>query len=210
MREFCTFGCTQREGGLDDVLCLRGFRETHWATLRRRRETFTRKCRTGRTSQAKVLAPCSLLATSSASTSAARNRSRRRHAAGAMIAPRHPLPPPRSHPRRRGLRAGSGSHLRAPSRGRPRRRTRCSYRAHRHGHARRHHAPRGLVKNSNATCLNGRPFRDDLCRALSRSVAFDNDANCFALAETLLGAAVPTGAASSSASSSGRASGAGW
>jgi fructokinase len=48
-----------------------------------------------------------------------------------------------------------------------------------------------LVKNSNATCLNGRPFRDDLCRALSRSIAFDNDANCFALAETLLGSAAP-------------------
>jgi fructokinase len=48
-----------------------------------------------------------------------------------------------------------------------------------------------LVKNSNATCLNGRPFRDDLCRALARSVTFDNDANCFALAETLIGAGVP-------------------
>jgi fructokinase len=49
----------------------------------------------------------------------------------------------------------------------------------------------GLVKNSNALCLNGRPFRADLARALGREIAFDNDANCFALAETVLGAAAP-------------------
>jgi len=47
----------------------------------------------------------------------------------------------------------------------------------------------GLVKNSNTTCLNGRPFRADLQRAVGRSITFDNDANCFALAEALLGAA---------------------
>jgi fructokinase len=47
----------------------------------------------------------------------------------------------------------------------------------------------GLVKNSNTVCLNGRPFRADLERALGRPVAFDNDANCFALAEATLGAA---------------------
>lgn len=45
-----------------------------------------------------------------------------------------------------------------------------------------------LVKNCNATCLNGRPFRADLSRALGRPIAFDNDANCFALAEAVLGA----------------------
>ncbi|MFT3769464.1 MAG: ROK family protein [Minicystis sp.] len=45
-----------------------------------------------------------------------------------------------------------------------------------------------LVKNSNAVCLNGRPFRADLQRELGRPIAFDNDANCFALAEALLGA----------------------
>ncbi len=49
----------------------------------------------------------------------------------------------------------------------------------------------GLVKNSNTVCLNGRPFREDLCRALGRPVEFDNDANCFALAEALHGAARP-------------------
>ncbi len=47
----------------------------------------------------------------------------------------------------------------------------------------------GLVKNSNTTCLNGRPFRADLERLLGRSIVFDNDANCFALAEARIGAA---------------------
>lgn len=47
----------------------------------------------------------------------------------------------------------------------------------------------GLVKNSNTVCLNGRPFRADLERRLGRPVAADNDANCFALAETRMGAA---------------------
>jgi fructokinase len=49
----------------------------------------------------------------------------------------------------------------------------------------------GLVKNSNLVCLNGRPFRADLARALGREMAFENDANCFALAEAVLGAAAP-------------------
>jgi fructokinase len=47
----------------------------------------------------------------------------------------------------------------------------------------------GLVKNSNTVCLNGRPFRSDLANVLGRAVLFDNDANCFALAEARLGAA---------------------
>lgn len=47
----------------------------------------------------------------------------------------------------------------------------------------------GLVKNSNTVCLNGRPFRADLERALGRPILFENDANCFALAEARLGAA---------------------
>lgn len=47
-----------------------------------------------------------------------------------------------------------------------------------------------LVKNSNTTCLNGRPFRADLARALGGArTAFANDANCFALAEATWGAA---------------------
>jgi fructokinase len=47
----------------------------------------------------------------------------------------------------------------------------------------------GLVKNSNTVCLNGRPFRADLSRMVGRAIAFENDANCFALAEAVLGAA---------------------
>jgi fructokinase len=47
----------------------------------------------------------------------------------------------------------------------------------------------GAVKNSNTTCLNGRPFRQDFTRELGCPVVFDNDANAFALAETRLGAA---------------------
>lgn len=50
-------------------------------------------------------------------------------------------------------------------------------------------SPVPLVKNSNTTCLNGRPFRTDLAQALGRPVAFANDANCFALAEATWGAA---------------------
>ncbi|WP_396588800.1 ROK family protein [Bermanella sp. R86510] len=46
----------------------------------------------------------------------------------------------------------------------------------------------GLVKNANTTCLIGKPFQQDLEYALSRPVFMDNDANCFALSETLLGA----------------------
>jgi fructokinase len=47
----------------------------------------------------------------------------------------------------------------------------------------------GLVKNANTVCLNGRPFRADLSRVVGRPIAFENDANCFALAEAVLGAA---------------------
>jgi len=46
-----------------------------------------------------------------------------------------------------------------------------------------------LTKNSNTTCLNGRPFRADLARAVGQPIAFANDANCFALAEATYGAA---------------------
>jgi len=49
----------------------------------------------------------------------------------------------------------------------------------------------GLVKNSNTLCLNGRPFRANLEARLGRPIAFDNDANCFALAEARFGAGAP-------------------
>jgi predicted NBD/HSP70 family sugar kinase len=46
----------------------------------------------------------------------------------------------------------------------------------------------GELKNSNTTCLNGRPLREDLAAALSCEMAMANDANCFTLAESLWGA----------------------
>jgi predicted NBD/HSP70 family sugar kinase len=46
----------------------------------------------------------------------------------------------------------------------------------------------GMVKNSNSTCLNGRPFRQDIEQALGREVRIENDANCFALSEAVDGA----------------------
>jgi fructokinase len=46
----------------------------------------------------------------------------------------------------------------------------------------------GMLKNSNTTCLNGTPIARDLPARLGRDLAIENDANCFALAETLHGA----------------------
>jgi len=48
----------------------------------------------------------------------------------------------------------------------------------------------GALKNSNTTCLNGRPLKGDLECRLTREIFMANDANCFALAEATLGAAV--------------------
>ena len=45
-----------------------------------------------------------------------------------------------------------------------------------------------LLKNSNTVCLNGMPLKKDLENALQLPVIIANDANCFALAETKLGA----------------------
>ena len=47
----------------------------------------------------------------------------------------------------------------------------------------------GSVQNANTTCLIGRPLRQDIEALIGRSVAVDNDANCFTLAESLAGAA---------------------
>ncbi|CAM3424713.1 ROK family protein [Paracidovorax anthurii] len=49
----------------------------------------------------------------------------------------------------------------------------------------------GLLRNCNAVALNGHPLHHDLEQALGRGFALANDANCFALAETRLGAAAP-------------------
>jgi len=46
----------------------------------------------------------------------------------------------------------------------------------------------GRVKNANSTWLNGRPLHDDVEAALGREVRLANDANCFALSESVDGA----------------------
>lgn len=48
-----------------------------------------------------------------------------------------------------------------------------------------------VMKNCNTTCLNGKRLKADLENALNVKASIANDANCFALAETLLGV-VPT------------------
>jgi fructokinase len=46
-----------------------------------------------------------------------------------------------------------------------------------------------LLKNSNTVCMNGRPLLQDLKAILGRDFEIQNDANCFALAEAVLGTA---------------------
>lgn len=46
----------------------------------------------------------------------------------------------------------------------------------------------GLISNSNTACLNGMSLLRDLREALRMEVMIENDANCFALAESMLGA----------------------
>ena len=53
----------------------------------------------------------------------------------------------------------------------------------------RYDAVCSIMKNSNTVSLNGRNLKDDLEQILTRSVVLENDANCFALAESRLGAA---------------------
>ena len=47
----------------------------------------------------------------------------------------------------------------------------------------------GTLKNSNTQCLNGKRLHEDLQTLLERKIHLENDANCFALAESKLGAA---------------------
>jgi len=51
----------------------------------------------------------------------------------------------------------------------------------------------GLLKNCNATQLNGHPLQADLKAGFARDFALDNDANCFAMAEACGGAGVGFG-----------------
>ena len=47
----------------------------------------------------------------------------------------------------------------------------------------------GLIKNSNTQCLIGMPLKNDLENVLGFEIVMENDANCFALAESVLGSA---------------------
>lgn len=47
----------------------------------------------------------------------------------------------------------------------------------------------GLIKNANSTCLIGQPLRRDLQTLLQREIRLANDANCFALSESIDGSA---------------------
>lgn len=46
----------------------------------------------------------------------------------------------------------------------------------------------GLLQNSNSTVLNGKPLEGDIAQRLQRPVRIENDANCFAISESLDGA----------------------
>lgn len=45
-----------------------------------------------------------------------------------------------------------------------------------------------LLKNSNIECMNGLPFQTDLEKLFNHKLVIENDANCFALAEAVIGA----------------------
>ena len=45
----------------------------------------------------------------------------------------------------------------------------------------------GLIKNSNTQCIIGKPLQEDIQKCLDHDITIENDANCFALAETILG-----------------------
>lgn len=47
----------------------------------------------------------------------------------------------------------------------------------------------GLIKNANSICLNGKPLKQDLERALGRELRLANDADCLAMSEQADGAA---------------------
>ncbi len=51
----------------------------------------------------------------------------------------------------------------------------------------------GLLKNANSVALNGKPLKQDLEWILKREIRISNDANCFALSESIDGAAAGAG-----------------
>ena len=51
----------------------------------------------------------------------------------------------------------------------------------------------GLIKNSNTRCLIGRSLKEDLENKLGKKISMENDANCFTIAESILGVAADYG-----------------
>ena len=47
----------------------------------------------------------------------------------------------------------------------------------------------GLIKNSNTQCLIGKSLKEDLENKLEKKISMENDANCFAMAESKMGTA---------------------
>ncbi|CAD6368446.1 Fructokinase [metagenome] len=47
----------------------------------------------------------------------------------------------------------------------------------------------GLIKNSNTQCLIGKSLREDLEKKFGKNISMENDANCFAIAESTIGSA---------------------
>ena len=47
----------------------------------------------------------------------------------------------------------------------------------------------GLIKNSNTQCLIGQPLKEDLEDRIGKKISMENDANCFTIAESKMGAA---------------------
>jgi len=48
----------------------------------------------------------------------------------------------------------------------------------------------GLIKNSNTQCLIGKPLKIDLEHKLKKTISIENDANCFTMAESKMGAGI--------------------
>ncbi|MBT8173277.1 MAG: ROK family protein, partial [Nitrosopumilus sp.] len=51
----------------------------------------------------------------------------------------------------------------------------------------------GLIKNSNTQCLIGKSIKKDLENKMGKKISIENDANCFAMAEAKMGAAIDYG-----------------
>jgi len=48
----------------------------------------------------------------------------------------------------------------------------------------------GVIKNSNTQCLIGKSLKEDLENKLQKNISIENDANCFTIAESKLGAGI--------------------